>query len=93
MGLAIHTFTALGAITGILALEAVYDGKIRRALVWLVVCQILDGVDGPLARKAEVGRNAPHIDGHILDLVVDYRRKSTRLNSSHVSESRMPSSA
>ena len=72
MGLAIHTFTALGAIAGILALEAVYDGKIRRALVWLVVCQILDGVDGPLARKAEVERNAPHIDGHTLDLVVDY---------------------
>ena len=71
-GFGVHTLTALGAVTGILALEAVYNGHIRRALVWLVICQILDGVDGPIARKLDVHIHAPHVDGHILDLVVDY---------------------
>jgi phosphatidylcholine synthase len=36
------------------------------------VCQILDGIDGPIARKFDVGLHAPHIDGHVLDLVIDY---------------------
>ena len=71
-GFGVHTLTALGAVTGILALEAVYSGRIRRALVWLVICQVLDGIDGPIARKFDVTVHAPHIDGHILDLVVDY---------------------
>lgn len=71
-GFGVHTLTALGAVTGIFALEAVYSGRIRRALVWLVICQILDGIDGPIARKLDVRLHAPHIDGHILDLVVDY---------------------
>jgi phosphatidylcholine synthase len=48
------------------------DGHIRAALLWLIVCQILDGIDGPIARKFDVGLHAPHIDGHVLDLVIDY---------------------
>jgi phosphatidylcholine synthase len=50
----------------------VIDGHIRAALLWLIVCQILDGIDGPIARKFDVGLHAPHIDGHVLDLVIDY---------------------
>ena len=71
-GFGIHLLTALGAVSGFLALENVFSGHIRRALVWLIVCQILDGIDGPIARKFDVAVHAPHIDGHILDLVVDY---------------------
>lgn len=71
-GLSIHLMTASGALTGFLALEATINGNIRRALLWLVVCQILDGIDGPIARRLEVHISAPHFDGHILDLVVDY---------------------
>ena len=33
---------------------------------------MLDGLDGPIARKLDVTIHAPRIDGHILDLVVDY---------------------
>jgi len=36
------------------------------------VCQVLDGIDGPIARKFDVSLHAPHIDGHVLDLVIDY---------------------
>lgn len=72
MGLAIHAITASGAVAGLLGLQAVMDGHVRAALLWLIACQVLDGVDGPIARKINVVTHAPHIDGHILDLVVDY---------------------
>ena len=71
-GLSIHLVTASGVLAGFLALEAAYNGEVRRSLLWLVVCQILDGIDGPIARKLDVTLHAPHIDGHVLDLVVDY---------------------
>ena len=71
-GYALHALTASGAVAGMLALQAVIDGHWRMALIWLIVCQILDGLDGPIARRLEVTIHAPRIDGHILDLVVDY---------------------
>lgn len=40
--------------------------------MWLIACQILDGIDGPIARRFDVELHAPHIDGHVLDLVIDY---------------------
>lgn len=64
--------TASGAVAGLLALQAVIDNNIRGALVWLVVCQVLDGLDGPIARKIDVVIHAPRVDGFILDLIVDY---------------------
>lgn len=71
-GLGLHVLTAMGAVTGLLALEAVFDGHIRGALMWLIVCQVLDGIDGPLARSIDVEMHAPKINGHTLDLVVDF---------------------
>jgi phosphatidylcholine synthase len=71
-GFSIHVLTASGALAGLIALQAVIDGHIRSALLWLIVCQILDGIDGPIARRFNVGLHAPHIDGHVLDLVIDY---------------------
>lgn len=70
--LAIHALTASGAIAGMLALQATIDNRIRNALLWLIVAQVLDGIDGPIARRLDVGVHAPEVDGHILDLVVDY---------------------
>jgi phosphatidylcholine synthase len=71
-GFSIHVLTASGALAGLIALQAVIDDHIRSALIWLIVCQILDGIDGPIARRFNVGLHAPHIDGHVLDLVIDY---------------------
>lgn len=71
-GFSIHVLTASGALAGLIALQSVIDGHIRSALMWLIVCQILDGIDGPIARRFNVGLHAPHIDGHVLDLVIDY---------------------
>ena len=71
-GYVLHVLTASGAAAGLVALQAVFNGEWRQALLWLIVCQVLDGLDGPLARKIDVTIHAPRIDGHVLDLVVDY---------------------
>lgn len=71
-GYALHAMTASGAVAGLLALQAIVDNNIRGALIWLVVCQVLDGLDGPIARKIDVVIHAPRVDGFILDLIVDY---------------------
>ena len=71
-GYALHVLTASGAVIGMLALQGVVDGDVRIALLWLIASQILDGLDGPIARGLDVEIHAPLIDGHILDLVVDY---------------------
>ncbi|CAJ1411654.1 unnamed protein product [Effrenium voratum] len=69
---AIHIFTASGVIPGLLAIEATFAGDGRMALLWLGAALIIDGLDGPLARRFEVTRYTPRFDGAILDLVIDY---------------------
>ena len=71
-GYVLHVLTASGAAAGLVALQAVFNSQWREALLWLIVCQVLDGLDGPIARKIDVTIHAPRIDGHVLDLVVDY---------------------
>lgn len=71
-GYALHVMTASGAVAGLLALQAVIDNNIRGALIWLVICQVLDGLDGPIARRIDVVIHAPRVDGYVLDLIVDY---------------------
>jgi phosphatidylcholine synthase len=71
-GYALHVMTASGAAAGLLALQAVIDGNVRSALLWLLLCQVLDGLDGPLARRIDVVFHAPRVDGYVLDLIVDY---------------------
>ena len=71
-GYAVHLFTASGAVLGMLALQSVLNGDARGAMLWLVASQILDGLDGPIARRFDVEIHAPRINGHTLDLVIDY---------------------
>lgn len=40
--------------------------------IWLTVAFVVDGIDGPLARRYAVTENAPIIDGVLLDLIVDF---------------------
>jgi phosphatidylcholine synthase len=69
---AIHLLTASGAVIALLALAAVEGDRWREALLWLLAALVIDGVDGTLARWAEVKKQLPQIDGSALDLVVDY---------------------
>ena len=70
--LAVHLFTATGAVFAMLAMLAAVQGNWSLMFVWLVVAFIVDGIDGPLARKYDVKTNAPEFDGVLLDLIIDY---------------------
>ena len=79
----VHAFTALGAallaglvlgllLLGLLSLQAVSAGELGWAFAWLALALLVDGVDGPLARRFEVETLAKRYDGAQLDLVVDF---------------------
>jgi phosphatidylcholine synthase len=68
----VHVFTCAGVFVGYLGMNGVIDGSARRAIIWLIVALILDGIDGPVARKLDVGKRIPHLNGHSLDLIIDF---------------------
>lgn len=69
---AVHLFTASGLVVGMLGLQAVLDGDARTAMLWLLATQVIDGIDGPIARALDVKGKLPKIDGYVLDLVIDF---------------------
>ena len=70
--LAVHLFTATGAVFAMLAMLEAVKGDWPMMFLWLVVAFVVDGIDGPLARKYDVKTNAPLFDGVLLDLIIDY---------------------
>jgi len=70
--LSVHLFTATGAVFAMLAMLAAVDEKWDLMFLWLVIAFIVDGIDGPLARKYDVKQFAPQYDGVILDMIRDY---------------------
>lgn len=68
----VHLFTATGAVFAMLALLEAAKGDWAMMFLWLVVAFIVDGIDGPLARRYHVKKNAQIIDGVLLDLIIDY---------------------
>ena len=72
MSLALHAFTATGVLVGMAALVAVLDGSARLAIIWLLVAQLIDGIDGPLARRLLPDEATTKFDGYVLDLVIDF---------------------
>ena len=70
--LAVHALTATGAALALLAMMAAAAGDWGAMFLWLLAALAVDGIDGPLARRAHVRTHAPRIDGVLLDLIVDY---------------------
>lgn len=68
----VHMFTATGAVFSMLAMLAAVEANWSLMFLWLVVAFIVDGIDGPMARKYDVKTKAPIIDGVLLDLIIDY---------------------
>jgi phosphatidylcholine synthase len=68
----VHAFTALGAVLGFLALVAAAGHRWEHAFGWLGIALIVDGLDGPLARRLHVKDKLPRFSGEHLDLVIDY---------------------
>ncbi|MFM2044326.1 MAG: phosphatidylcholine synthase [Pseudomonadota bacterium] len=69
---AVHLLTGSGAVWALLAMVAVMEGDARMVFLWLGLALIVDGIDGPLARRAAVTERVPRFDGAALDLIVDY---------------------
>lgn len=68
----VHILTASGAFLAFLSLVAAAETDFRMAFLWLGVAMLVDGVDGPLARKLEVRKWWPFWSGDMLDSVIDY---------------------
>ena len=68
----VHLFTALGAVCGLFAALAAFDGAWERMFAWLGLALFIDGIDGIFARLTRVEERLPRFSGERLDLVVDY---------------------
>jgi phosphatidylcholine synthase len=69
---AVHALTASGVLVGYAGLNAVIEGWSTAAILWLVGALVLDGIDGPIARKLDVMARVPTLNGNSLDLIIDY---------------------
>ena len=72
LAMSVHLGTASGALWALLSLEAIFVEDYRTAFFWMFLAMVVDSVDGPLARKIDVKRHAPQIDGARLDDIIDY---------------------
>lgn len=70
--LLVHLLTASGSVLSMLAMLAAVEGKWSLMFLWLLCALVVDGVDGPLARRYDVRKNWPLYDGVLMDLIVDY---------------------
>ena len=68
----VHLFTATGAVWGMFALLAIFNGQWTLAFVWMGVTLFVDSFDGILARAARVKTVLPEFDGALLDNMIDY---------------------
>jgi phosphatidylcholine synthase len=69
---AVHLLTASGAGLALIAAVAASNASWQLAFLALGIAFIIDGLDGPLARWAQVKERLPWFDGSALDFVIDY---------------------
>jgi phosphatidylcholine synthase len=69
---AVHFYTALGAIAGLLAINRTASGDYRGAFIAMGAAMFIDSTDGPLARALRVRERVPTFDGALLDNIIDY---------------------
>ncbi len=69
---ALHLLTSFGIICSFFALTNTIDGEIFKAFMWLGLGLFIDSIDGTIARFLKVNESLPHIDGHMLDSIIDY---------------------
>lgn len=70
--LSVHLLTATGAVLSMFAMLAAVEENWSLMFLWLVVALIVDGIDGPLARRYDVEKNWPTYDGVLMDLIIDF---------------------
>ena len=70
----VHLYTASGVLLALLATIEICDPAPDPRVVFLLLAAavLVDATDGPLARRWEVKRRLPAIDGRTIDDIVDY---------------------
>ncbi|EDQ32878.1 Phosphatidylserine synthase [Hoeflea phototrophica DFL-43] len=68
----VHILTASGSFMAFLALVAAAEGRFVDLWWWLGLALLIDGIDGPIARKLNVKEVLPNWSGVMLDNVIDY---------------------
>src|ERR687894_638046 len=69
---AVHLYTASGAVLALLMLVAAFQGEAVKALWLMLISLLIDSTDGLLARRFRVREALPFFDGALLDNIVDY---------------------
>ncbi len=68
----VHLFTSSGLVAGFMAILAVQAHDWRTCMFWLIICLIIDGIDGTFARMFRVKEVLPYMDGTTIDYVIDF---------------------
>lgn len=68
----VHLLTASGSFLAFLSLVAASDMRWTAMFWWLGLALLVDGIDGPIARKLEVKHVLPTWSGDTLDNIIDY---------------------
>src|ERR671916_1398765 len=70
----VHVYTASGVLFALAATIEICSSAPDPPLVFLLLAAavLVDATDGPLARRADVKRRLPSIDGRTIDDIVDY---------------------
>jgi phosphatidylcholine synthase len=68
----IHLLTASGAALALLSVLAAFSGDWSAVFIWLGLALLVDGIDGPLARRFHIRERLPKWDGAAIDVVIDY---------------------
>src|SRR5699024_1515172 len=68
----VHVLTACGSYLAFLALVAAGEHRFQAMFWWLGAALLVDGIDGPIARKLDVKAVLPNWSGIMLDNVIDY---------------------
>lgn len=68
----VHLLTASGSFLAFLSLVAASEGQWTAMFWWLGLALLVDGIDGPVARKLEVKEILPTWSGELLDNIIDY---------------------
>jgi phosphatidylcholine synthase len=69
---AVHFYTSLGLVAGLLAMMSIVEGRPRDVFIFLGLALWIDSTDGMLARGWEVLVWTPRFDGRKLDDITDY---------------------
>nr|WP_245248193.1 phosphatidylcholine/phosphatidylserine synthase [Tianweitania sediminis] len=65
-------FTASGSFLAFLSLVAASEERWTAMFLWLGLALLVDGIDGPIARKLQVKEVLPTWSGELLDNIIDY---------------------